>query len=151
MTARWSPWNALWVCAGLTVVGSFLHGTTRTWEKGVSGSETVWAEGAGRWAGWTFLLGILGIGLLLLARRLGQRGHARLALLVGSLTALPFGLALRLTVPRWESVLDERARERDYILEIAPGLAIVSTASAVGVIVVALLLIRPRSPGAVRS
>ena len=128
----WNPWLAACAAAGLVAVGSFLHGTSRTWNAGNPDGWTVHEEGALRWAVWTFPLGLLALGLLVLARRLALSGRPRVGALAAVPAAAALGLAARFVGTRWLAVLDEREAERDYVLRIAPGLPIVAAAGAVG-------------------
>ncbi len=50
---RWQfSWIAGLIATGVTGLGSIDYQTTRVWET----PRMTWTEGAGRWAGWSFLL-----------------------------------------------------------------------------------------------
>ena len=121
------------VCAVLVLLGSCEHGTTRVWDGGAPGYGTVMTEGAGRWAGWTFLCGAAALGTVGLAALVVADDRRRgWGMPLAVLTAAPFATAAALAGRYWLRLLDERERDRDYALGIAIGLPVVTIAGAVG-------------------
>ncbi len=83
--------NLSLICAALVLLGSLAFGTTRVWgfDPALGNTSSSWREGAARWAGWTFLCGLLSLGSLLLATSSVLAGHRRTS---AAMAALPVPL-----------------------------------------------------------
>lgn len=127
------------LAAGFVLLGSLDHGTTRVYDGGAPGYGTIAGEGAGRWAAGTFLCAWAALGALGLAAWVAADGRPRAAAIPAALAALPFGLAALLAGRHLTRLLAERDRERDYALDIAAGLPLVTGAAAAGAILALLL------------
>jgi len=106
----------LTAAAALVVLGSVDHGTTRTWQPDALGSGSVMTEGAGRWAAWTFLLG-----LLALAAARWWAGGPHLRTWLGAVVVPACWTAAYLASRHWLRLLEEQERPREYALQIALG------------------------------
>lgn len=142
------------VCAGLVLLGSFAFGTSRAWgpDPVLGNAGSGMREGAGRWAGWTFLSGLAALGALLVATNFALGGHRALSGLTTALAVPPFVVAALVGGHHWVRLLDERQRDRDYVLTIAHGLPVVTLAASAGAFlataaaVLLLLSQRPTDP-----
>lgn len=126
-------------CAASVLLGSFAHGTTRTYDGGAPNSGTIAQEGAGRWAISTFACGLAALSALGLAAGLGVTNHRAPGAISAVLAAPPFAIAAVLAGRNWRQLLAERDMERNYSLDIAAGLPMVTVAGALGAALALLL------------
>lgn len=103
-------------------------------------------ESVNRWAGWTFLLGLLAVGLLAL-----WLWTFRAWPLFGGGVVVALGVAAISAGDHWRALLAERALDRDDELVIAAGLPVVTVARATGAGLALLslgvwLFVRDRGP-----
>lgn len=122
------------VCAGLVLLASFGFGTSRAWgpDPALGNAGSGMREGAGRWAGWTFVSGLAALGALLVATNFALGGHRALSGLTTAPAVPPFVAAALVGGHHWLRLLDESQRNRDYVLTIAPGLPVVTLAAFAG-------------------
>ena len=96
-------------------------------------------EGAGNWAGWTFLCGATALVLLAVAAWVAADRRIGWGAALAALAVVPFAAAAVVAGRYWRRRLDERERERDYALPIASGLPLVTVAGTAGVALALLL------------
>lgn len=126
-TAVELTWFAAQAGAAAVVLGSLNFRTTRLYNAGLP-DETLQADGAHRWAGWTLLLGFAALGL---GAGWRKAGPARPLTAMGMAAAL--GWAARLAGAYHERVLaEQRDPTRFYELSISHGMAIVTVAGIAG-------------------
>ncbi len=123
-------------CAALVVLGSLGFETTRTWDNRAGTGQT-WREGAARWAGWSFLCGVGALGALGGGPVAPRQWRAPFA----ATAAGAFSWAVYRAGMHWRRLLDERAEPRDYDLDIAIGLPMVTTFGAIGALLALVLVV----------
>ena len=128
------------VCALAVVFGSTLFRTSRYWYRGERAMQGE-MMGAGQWAGWTFLWGLVALAALLIGAWLVTEGRPRRGLIFALAAAATFVFAAIKANSHWQPLLDERAQPRDYTLSIASGLPIVTVAASAGAALATLLAI----------
>lgn len=126
-------------CALAVVFGSTMFQTSRFWDNG-DGSGHGMSEGAARWAGWTFLWGLIALGTLLIGAWRIADGRRAIGVIFGVATAGAFLSAAIKANRHWQPLLDERALPRDYTLSIAAGLPVVTVAASVGAVLTLVLI-----------
>lgn len=127
------------LCATAVIFGSTMFRTSRYWYQGERAMQGE-SLGAGQWAGWTFLWGLIALGSLLFAAWRIANGHRLLGTILGLATAGAFLTAAIKANNHWQLLLAERALPRDYTLGIAPGLPIVTVAASAGMLVMLVLI-----------
>lgn len=126
-------------CALAVVFGSTLFQTSRYWDNG-DGSGMGMSEGAARWAGWTFLCGLVALGALPAgAWRVADR-HRRSGIVFALVASGAFFFVAYQATSHWQRLLNERAQPRDYTLSIATGLPVVTVAASIGAMLTLLLI-----------
>lgn len=120
------------LCAASVILGSFVHGTTRIYNDGVVGSGTIAEEGAGRWAVWTLISGGVSLGALVLSTWAALGRQRQMSALLAVLAVLPFIVSAVVAGRHWIRLLEEREREREYVLLIAKGLPTVTMGAVFG-------------------
>jgi hypothetical protein len=134
-------WLACWwppvACAGLVLLGSLEHGTTRVFPPSGGGVWTSEREGWERWAGWTFLFGLAVLALLVAGAFLEHYWGPTLA----ALAAGPFAAATSLGRKNWLQLIEERDHPRDYELFIPVGLPVVTVAATAGTVLTLVLAV----------
>ena len=128
---------ALAACALLVLLASLEFRTTRSWWDEQTGTGSSWSEGAARWAWLTFLAGAATLGLLLAGLLAGTAWRAPFS----ALAAVTLAVATFHAGKNWRRLLDERDEPREYALQIAVGLPVVTLFGAIGAFVAVTLAV----------
>lgn len=126
-------------CAAAVVFGSMMFRTSRYWYQGERAMQGE-ILGAGEWAGWTFLWGLIALGGLLVGAWRIADGRRVIGVIFGLATAGAFLSAAIKANSHWQALLDEGAQPRDYTLSIAVGLPVVTVAASLGVVTTLVLI-----------